>query len=271
MPRENWVRLLGLDTDGSLFVEIESGMRLYDLCLSRRLPAAVTISPEDLIRAENRHLYYCFLTTLKEIEAVMFHSMYDGTYQFKRGEVVVDAGARIGVFAAKISAAVGGEGRIIAIEPEPRNYACLCKNIEANRLSNVTAIRKALWNQPRPLNLCLSSSTAAHSAYCDAFYGSTGKSIGVEAETLDNILEELGIGSVNFVKMDIEGSEIEALKGMRRVLESDVHLAIAAYHPVEGRLTHTAIVPQLQRLGFKATYEEGIVRAARDIRRNAID
>jgi FkbM family methyltransferase len=263
MLHDNWVKSLGLDIEGNLFVEIDNGIRLYDLCLNHRLPAAVDILPQDLMKVENRHLYYSFLATLKEIEAIQFHAMYDGHYQFKRGDVVVDAGARIGAFAAKISAAVGEEGRIIAIEPEPRNYACLRKNIEANRLNNVTAIQKMLWSRAQQLDLILSGNSASHSAYCDAFYGSTGKSIPVEAETLDRILEDLGIRSVDFIKMDIEGSEIEALKGMPKTLALQVQLAIAAYHPVEGQLTHKAVVPLLERLDFNSSYREGIVHAQR--------
>jgi FkbM family methyltransferase len=263
MPRDSWVKGLGLDTDGSLFVDLDNGLRLYDVALNARLPGAVDIRPEDLMKAENRQLYYRFLMTLKEIEGVMLHSAYDRGYPFKRGKVVVDAGARIGTFAAKVSAPIGNEGRIIAIEPEPRNYACLRKNIEANRLNNVIAVQKMLWDRAQRLDLYLSSNAAAHSAYCDEFYGSTGESIRVEAESLDRILEELEVGSVDFIKMDIEGSEIEALKGAKRTLASDVQLAIAAYHPVHGRLTHTVIAPELERLGFEATYSEGIVQARR--------
>lgn len=261
MTRDNWVQSLGLDTDGSLFVEIENGIRLYDLCLDARLPEAMRIRPEDLMHAENRHLYHCFLKTLKEIEGVIIHSMYDADFTVGTGDIVVDAGARIGSFAAKISAAVGDEGRIIAIEPEPRNYACLLKNIEANQLNNVTAIQKMLWSRTQMLDLHLSANGAAHSAHCDHFYGSTGASMSAEAETLDNILEELGIDSVDFVKMDIEGSEIEAFRGMSKILKSGVRLAVAAYHPVDGTLTHATLVGQLEELGFTAVYEEGIVRA----------
>jgi FkbM family methyltransferase len=263
MPRDNWVQSLGLDIDGNLYVEIDNGIRLYDLCLNHRLPAAANILPQDLMKAENRQLYYSFLATLKEIESIQFHHMYDGCYQFKRGDVVVDAGARIGTFAAKISAAVGDEGKIIAMEPEPRNFACLQKNIEANRLNNVVAIQKMLWSEARQLDLILSSNPASHSAYRDAFYGSTSESIAVETETLDSILDGLGIGSVDFIKMDIEGSEIEALKGMPKTLQSQVQLAIAAYHPVDGKSAHEIIIPQLEQLGFEIMLVDGMVQARR--------
>jgi FkbM family methyltransferase len=264
MTRDNWVRSLGLDADGSLFVDIDNGIRLYDSCLQNPLTGAVTIPPQDLMKPENRQLYFRFLTTLKEIESVVINSIYDGSHPFKRGAVVVDAGARIGAFTAKISAAVGEEGRIIAIEPEPRNFACLCKNIEANHLKNVVAIQKALWGQKRKLDIYLSGNAAAHSVYHDPFYSSTDNSIDVEADTLDGILEGLGIGSVDFIKMDIEGSEIEALQGMRKTLESNVRLAIASYHPVEGRLAHAVITPQLIQHGFNTTYADGIVHARRN-------
>jgi len=261
MTGDNWVKSLGLDVDGSLFVEIENGLRLYDLCLNHRLPEPVTVQPRDLMHPENRLLYQCFLKTLKEIEGVMIHSAYDSDYAIQSGDMVVDAGARIGSYAAKISAAVGDKGRIVAIEPEPRNYACLLKNIKANKLNNVTAIQKMLWSSTQKLDLYLSADGAAHSAYCNSFYGSTGALLSAEAETLDNILEELGIDSVNFVKMDIEGSEIEAFRGMKKILQSNARLAVAAYHPVEGTLTHTILTDQLEKLGFTAVYEDGIVRA----------
>ncbi len=261
MPGDNWVRSLGLDNDGTLFVEIDKGLRLYDLCPGPATVVPATILPSDLMRAENRQLYYRFLATLKEIEGIIFRPTYDGSFQAKEGDIVVDAGARIGTFAAKVSTAVGKKGRVIAIEPEPHNFACLQKNVEANRLNNVIAIQKMLWSHARPLDLFLSSNNAAHSAYFDAFYGSTQKRVRIQAQSLDGILEELGIESVNLVKMDIEGSEIEALKGMKRILKSDVQLAIAAYHPVEGRLAHTIIIPYLERLGFAAKYKDGIVHA----------
>lgn len=263
MSRDNWVRSLGLDVDGTLFVDIDNGLRLYDLCLNEPLPYPVRIHPEELMKAENRKLYFRFLSTLKEVESIIFHSIYDGNRQYQKGDIVVDAGARIGTYSAKISDAVGEEGRIIAIEPEPRSFACLRKNIKANQLNNVTAIQKLLWSRTEQRDFYLSENAASHSAYRDAFYNPTGETIRVETDTLDNILEILGVASVDFIKMDIEGSEIEALGGMENTLVSNLQLAIAAYHPIEGTLSHTEIIPQLEQFGFKTVYDDGIVKARR--------
>jgi FkbM family methyltransferase len=263
MTSGTWAKSLGLDVDGDLYVDIDSGIRFHDLCLKNPLPGEVKIRPEDLMRPERRQLYYRFLSTLKEIETVVIHSGYDKNHLFKKGDVVVDAGARIGAFAMKASSAVGEDGRILAIEPEPRNFALLKKNIEVNGFHNIVAVQKALWSESRDLDLHLSGNGASHSIYPEPFYGSTGESIRVEAAALDDILEELEIASVDFIKMDIEGSEIETLKGMKRTLALRVQLAIAAYHPVEGKLAHTVIMPELEQLGFTAVLSDGIVRAWR--------
>ena len=264
MNRGNWVRSMGLSEDGSLFVEIDTGNTLYDSCRDTFLSTPRIVYPQDLMRIENRNLYHSFASTLNEISAIMYGSAYDGSYEFRKGDVVVDAGARIGTFSAKASLAVGDEGKVIAIEPEPHNYDYLLKNIEVNKWKNVVAVRKMLWSKKRELNLHLSGYNAAHSAYRNEFYNCMGGSIAVEADTLDSILDALGIGAVDFIKMDIEGSEIEALKGMNKTLLSDVQMAIAAYHPIGSRLTHRVIIPRLERLGFKVTYtEDGIVQARR--------
>ena len=263
MNRDNWVKSMGLDVDGSLFVEIDNGIKLYDLCLNHALPDPVEIHPRDLMKIENRPLYNRYLTTLNEIAGVMLHPSYDARYRIRSGDIVVDAGARIGTFSAKISAAVGEKGKIIAIEPEPRNFACLLKNIQANNLTNVVAVPRMLWSREEQRDLYLSGYTAAHSAFFDEFYQATGERIRVEADSLDHILESLGIGTVDFIKMDIEGAEIEALEGMKSTLEAVGQMAIAAYHPVDGKLTHTVIMPQLEQLGFKTAYSDGIVHAQR--------
>ncbi len=264
MSGNKWVRSMGLDTDGTLFVETENGIILYDTCLKTSLPKSVRLQAADLMKTENRSLYYRFHATLNEIAEVMFQNQYDRDFTFKKGEIVVDAGARIGTFTAKISAAVGKEGRIVAVEPEPKNYACLVKNIRANRLDNVIPIRKILWSSPGRMPLYLSGNSFSHSAYFDAFFGSTGESTEVEADSLDNILEAAGIDRVDFIKMDIEGSEIEALKGMEKTLQSDVVVAIAAYHRIDGIPTYKAVMAQLQRLGFRTSYADEIVHARRN-------
>jgi hypothetical protein len=73
----------------------------------------------------------------------------------------------------------------------------------------------------------------------------------VKVDTLDNISQELGVKRINFVKMNIEGAEIEALKGMDGTLrDNDVNLAIEATHIVKGEGTYKIVRSQLRDKGF---------------------
>lgn len=181
--------------------------------------------------------------------------VYTKLYELKRGDTVVDAGAHVGVFTVLAAGSVGGDGEVIAIEPEKKNLGSLRKNIEINGFNNVTIVPKGLWDRRSRKRLYLSPSSVGHS-----LVHSSDKLEEIEVDTLDNILEELGVSKVDFIKMDIEGAEIQALDGMKRILNTnDVKLAIAAYHIVNGDQTYKIVIPWLERAGFDAHEEGGFV------------
>lgn len=183
--------------------------------------------------------------------------VYTKLYELKRGDTVVDAGANIGTFTVLAAKRVGDGGRVIAIEPEKKNLGNLGKNIEINGLDNITVAPKGLWDRRSREMLYLARGGGGHSLvrYSD-------KTEEIEVDTLDNILEELGVSKVDFIKMDVEGAEIQALDGMKRALETnDVKLAIAAYHIVNGGQTYKIVIPWLERAGFHVHEEGGFVYA----------
>lgn len=181
--------------------------------------------------------------------------IYTKLYELKRGDTVVDAGAHIGVFTVLAAKSVGSDGKVIAIEPEKKNLGSLRKNIELNGLNNVTVVPAGLWDRRTRKRLYLSRSSVGHSLV----HGSD-KPEEIEVDTLDNILKKLGVGKVDFIKMNIEGAEIQALRGMKKTLKSsDVKLAIEAHHLVNGIPTYRIIVPWLERAGFDVHEEGGIV------------
>jgi hypothetical protein len=74
----------------------------------------------------------------------------------------------------------------------------------------------------------------------------------VEVDTLDNIVSGLGVKKVNYIKMDIEGAEIEAFQGMEGILkDKEVKLAIAAYHDFTGEPTYKTLVTRLETEEFQ--------------------
>jgi FkbM family methyltransferase len=83
----------------------------------------------------------------------------------------------------------------------------------------------------------------------------TDQKIMVETDTLDNILDELHINEVDFIKIDIKGAEIEALKGAEKTLGETFKIVVACYHERAGERTMPIITQMLSKHGFKQ-YQE---------------
>ena len=138
----------------------------------------------------------------------------------KEGDVVIDAGANIGLFSILASFKVKDKGRVIAIEPEPHNLKILKQNVELNRLNNVIVIPKALYDKPDKM-------VSIKGEGVGAYVSEDGEGL-VETTTLDKIVEETGL-KPRILKIDIEGSEGKALIGgintvrYLELIEMEVH------------------------------------------------
>ncbi len=137
------------------------------------------------------------------------------------GNVVIDVGANIGITAVLAGAMVKG-GRVIAVEPVTETFSFLVRNVRASGLSNVECIRAAAAASDAG-ELALVTRPSANVA---AFVGSTDtmeryagySEVIAPAMTLDAIVAEHGVESVDFVKIDVEGYELEVLKGAEDLL-----------------------------------------------------
>jgi len=172
---------------------------------------------------------------------------YERFFEARTGDVVLDVGAGIGRDTIYFARKVGKEGLVIAIEPEPKNLVCLRANIAEKRISNVLVIEKAAWSCGGKLKLYLGESIADHSATRDFGRGS----IEVQADTLDNIISDLRVNKVDFIKMDVEGAELEALEGAERVLSMAKKVVVAAYHIRNGEVTSLRVSQFLKNRGFQ--------------------
>ena len=131
------------------------------------------------------------------------------------GDVVVDVGANIGYYTLLFVRLVGDTGRVYAFEPDPANFALLQKNVWANGYHNVVLIQKAVSDRSGPLNLYLSSSNKGDHRI---FPSEEGRSrIEIQGVSLDDFFRDHH-SSVDFIKIDIQGSEAAALHGMRKLL-----------------------------------------------------
>jgi FkbM family methyltransferase len=118
---------------------------------------------------------------------------------------------------------------VISVEPEPRNYEQLKKNIELNKFKNVITKNIALSNHEGLEKLYLSPYSYGHSLVLNK---NGDEFINVFVKTLDNLIEELNLKKIDIIKIDAEGSEIPILKGAEKTLKNnpDMKIIVAAEH-----------------------------------------
>lgn len=182
--------------------------------------------------------------------------VYGTFWKPRKGDIVIDAGAYVGAYAIKAANMVGGKGIVIAIEPEPRNISYLKRNVSQSK--NIKVVESALSDYKGIGTLYISNASPCHTL---TFKHSD--SVEVEIDTLDNIVAQLKLPHVDFIKMDIEGANLVALEGAKEVLKRrEVKLAIAAYHlQTNGQAELPSIIAFLENLGFEIHERKGYVYA----------
>jgi FkbM family methyltransferase len=140
--------------------------------------------------------------------------------QLHKNEIFFDCGAYIGdSIAGFLDAVQGYYRRIYACEPDIINLSRLKKFISDNRLSNVDIIGKGLSNNIGKIHFLSDDITSRACGDSSAW---------IDVDTIDNITLNK---TVTYIKMDIEGSEMEALQGAERaIVENKPILAISIYH-----------------------------------------
>jgi FkbM family methyltransferase len=128
------------------------------------------------------------------------------------GAVFLDVGAYIGPYTILAARASGAAGRVLALEPDPKNRRQLDKNLALNGITNCTVVPLAAWSRTGPIGWRKADHPDWHRASEEANARTT------EAITLDDLVARHTLDRVDWIKMDIEGGEIEALKGAENIL-----------------------------------------------------
>jgi FkbM family methyltransferase len=185
------------------------------------------------------------------------------------GMVVVDVGAYIGYYTVLASRLVGASGRIYAFEPNPLAVEYLKRNIEGNSCRNVVAIAMAVLDKSERAHLV--SDPAGPESFIVRADTTGVQSLDVPTVSLDEFAEGEGWPAIDLVKMDIEGSEVPALRGMRRLSDRSSKLQlIVEYNPpamARAGLARDSLRDVLVELGFRRCYviERGMQLVEGDI------
>ena len=134
-----------------------------------------------------------------------------------------------------------GAGKVVAIEPEPTNIACLEANFAPEIASGrVVLIKAGVWDEKTNLPLRISPGHSGSHRFDD--HAGDPHLDGIPVLPLDEIVEQHGLERVDFIKMDIEGAEARALRGATETLRRfRPRMAICTYHGAQD----PRIVPQV--------------------------
>ena len=141
------------------------------------------------------------------------------------GSIAFDLGANIGLYTSVLSELVGGNGKVISVEPIPQTFALLARNVRSLGLANVTCVNVAVSDANGEVMMELPENLTGGTNFYQArvINGAREASVGkrnmpVSTVTLDTLAQ--GYGNVGFVKCDVEGHELACLMGARTVLGS---------------------------------------------------
>jgi FkbM family methyltransferase len=143
------------------------------------------------------------------------------------GDIVIDCGAHIGGFTRM--ALLAGASLVVAVEPEQKNVVAFRRNFaEALKNGKVILIEKGVWDSKGFLPLHLSTTGDSHSV---SIPQNSGKDQTIELTTIDDLVSTLKLPRVDFIKLDIEGAERNALLGAKQLLKRGrPKLAVSSYH-----------------------------------------
>jgi FkbM family methyltransferase len=152
-----------------------------------------------------------------------------GDQGVRAGDIVLDCGAHVGVF-TRVAIAAGAK-LVVAIEPAPRNLECLRRNMAREiAAGRVVVIAEGVWDQKGTLPLHMDPANSAGNSLLN---GEKPRPVHIDVPltTIDLLAQRLKLERVDFIKMDIEGAEQNALKGARSTISTyRPRMAICAYH-----------------------------------------
>lgn len=187
------------------------------------------------------------------------------------GMTVLDIGAHVGYYTQIFSKLVGSGGKVIAFEPHPKTFLVLRSNV--GNLSNVILVPSGVADRETTAELKDFLQSCYSSLFYDAIFIDRMKTslkgacsfprviqniptatYKVNITSVDAYLNQLGVNNVDFIKMDIEGSEMAAIRGMNRTLKSSLRMRmVMEFNPRTLSLSGTAPIEvwdSLRTIGF---------------------
>ena len=177
-----------------------------------------------------------------------------------QGDIFFDIGANHGMFSLYASRLVGQQGRVIAVEPQPRLAKALITSKELNQLEQISIFETAVGNQNGQSTFSIPKrSSGVGSLFKEhTSQSSTTTQISVEMKTLDKVAQETEISQLDLIKVDVEGAEFMVFQGSQSVLLKYKPFLWFEINPDAQRIagvTSTELLNILRNFGYCKFYQ----------------
>ena len=162
-----------------------------------------------------------------------------GTYEYmevdwwkkiiKPGMVGCDIGVNKGYYSLFFAKLVGYRGRVLSFEPDAENCVWIRKTLSANFYKNIKLYQIALYNKTGESNFFKGHFSGHHSLIIDFGLGMSK----VKTRKLDDVLKEENINKIDFMKIDVEGAEVEVLEGAQSLLKQQKPKLMIDIHNID--------------------------------------
>lgn len=173
--------------------------------------------------------------------------------QLKEGQTVLDLGCYSGLTAIAFSNVVKGAGRVISVEPDPSNFSACAYNFylhnRVTALKNITLLPLAVSGISGTLRF--SSEGAMGSSAVSLVGAYRGSVLEIPCVTLDELVKQSGVKQVDFIKMDIEGSELDVLRAAGSFFKNHRPRVIIEPHVVGGKLNAQEVIDCLTNYNYQ--------------------
>jgi FkbM family methyltransferase len=199
----------------ALRLHLKAQLRVRQALVSAPLPdgAVVKLWHDSLSSDVSTRIYW---DGFAGYESGTPHFFFD---RCRNARVVLDIGANVGYYSI-LAALSNPDAEIIAFEPVPQLYDRLVRNVELNQLgSRIKAMKLAVSDRCDEIPLYVPNNGVLCESSILAGFRPDSMQLRAEATTVDSFLQSHGVGSVDLIKIDVEGAEHLVFEGMWKTLE----------------------------------------------------
>lgn len=194
----------------------------------------------------------------------------------RKGMTCIDIGSNIGYYALLESKAVGKNGNVFAIEPSPKNFEYLKQNIELGNIQNIKPYNFAAGDKDSVINFVISDrSNLCYVLNDDESVPNSEKVIKLPVKKIDTFVDEEKLEKIDFIRMDVEGYEVNLFEGMWHTIRKYKPLIQMEFH--KGLLNPKVALDFLEKLkqaGYVVKYfipkdlDRAIIGQIKDVKKH---